>query len=76
MENFMEKLPDEVLERIIFYAFPCKKSQKFYINKRFLKLTKKKIDKCIKINMLNQDICVGCHPNVLKFLKGYSYLFY
>ena len=67
----MEKLPDEIIEIILNAAKICKKNQNFYVNKRFFKISKKRIDKCKKMHMLKQDICVGCHPHVIKFVKTY-----
>jgi hypothetical protein len=42
------KLPDEIIEVILNTAGLCKKSQNFYINKYFLNISKKKINKCRK----------------------------
>ncbi len=67
----MDKLPDEIIEVILNTASLCKKSQNFYINKYFLNISKKKINKCRKMYMLKQNICIGCHPHVLKFIKTY-----
>lgn len=72
----MEKLPDEIVEHIINYGIKCKKDQNVYVNKRFLKISKKKIDNCSKTIVLNHPVCIGCHPQVLTFFKGYFSIFY
>ena len=72
----MDKLPDELIEIIISYGIKCKKDQNFYVNKRFLKVAKKKTDKCSQTIILNHPVCIGCYPQVLTFFKGYLTTFY
>ncbi len=72
----MEKLPDEIVEIILNASNLCKKNQNLYVNKHFFKLAKKKTDNCKKMYMLKQNICVGCHPHVIKFINTYYGSFY
>lgn len=67
----MDNLPDELIRKIIKLTNLCKKDQNFYVNKRFLKLSKEKFIKCQKKIIFKHNICVGCHPQVLTFFKGY-----
>ena len=67
----MDDLPDDVLKKIIDLSFICKKEQNFFINKRMLNLSKKKLDNCKSIIVFKRNICANCHKDVLKYFNAF-----
>jgi|TARA_B100002051_G_C16645033_1_gene590724 hypothetical protein len=62
----LNKLPKELHNHVLDYAFGCRKDQNFYVNKEVVIYISEKCNKCKKIIMFNKPICYGCYEKEIK----------
>ena len=65
----LNKLPEELTQHILDFAYTCKKEQNFYVNKEVQIYVCKKKQKCKKFMMFKKEVCSGCNEKELNQLK-------
>ena len=72
----MNKLPDEIEEKIFSYLITCGRHRQYIINKSSLSFYNTHYKNCAPLKVFNKEICKNCNSDVLKFMNYMRWGFY
>ena len=66
----LNKLPVELHNHILDYAFSCRKEQNFYVDKEVVIYVSNKCKSCTEIKIFKKSICYGCYEKEIKQMQN------